>query len=141
MQREPDRQIEDDADDGGVMAVSASASPLLPRRVSRTAQRRKIQRKQGVGDPCRQQAAERSPASATACWIAEGAMKLTNCSTMIVVRAWSRPCPSVEHFARLYPVIMLDRSLRDMSARIGAAERHHRHLAENKDLAEYIGSM
>ena len=48
---------------------------------------------------------------------------------------------AVEHLARLQPVIMLDRLLGDIGQhRIGAAERHHRHLGEEqRDLAEHVG--
>ena len=68
-------------------------------------------------------------------------MKPTNCSTMIsgpgVVSAMPRPS-SIS--PRLHPVIMLDRLLRDIGQhRIGAAEGHQRHLAEEqRDLAEDI---
>ncbi len=71
------------------------------------------------------------------------AMKPTNCSTMIsgpgVVSAMPRPS-SIS--PGLNPVIILDRLLRDIGQhRIGAAERHHRHLAEEHgDLAEDVGA-
>ena len=68
-------------------------------------------------------------------------MKPTNCSTMISGPGVVSAMPSPSSISRGEPVIMLDRLLRDIGEhRIGAAERHHRHLAEEqRDLAEHIG--
>ena len=59
-------------------------------------------------------------------------MKPTNCSTMISGPGRRlRHAEAVEHLARLEPAVVLDRLLRDIGQhRIGAAEGHHRHLAE-----------
>src|SRR5262245_29041282 len=49
---------------------------------------------------------------------------------------------TIEHLPRLEPAVIFDRLLRDIGEyRIGAAERHHRHLAEEHgDLAEDVGA-
>ena len=80
-----------------VIAVSAPASPLLPRRVSMKGAPRKIQRKQGVKVT---QVASKPPSVPASIGDSvpgsrKAAMKPTNCSTMIsgpgVVSAMPRP--------------------------------------------------
>ena len=127
-----------------VIADSAPASALLPRSVSMNGAPRKIQRKHGANVT---QVASRPPSvpasigdSAPAS--RKAAMKPTNCSTMIsgpgVVSAM--PSPSSISPGVSQP-IMLHRLLRHIGEhRVGAAERHHRHLGEeHRDLAEDVG--
>ena len=127
-----------------VIADSAPASALLPRSVSMKGAPRKIQRKQGdEGDPGRQQSAERRRQHRRQrAGIAIGGHEADELQHHDQrARRGLGHAEAVEHLARLQPVIMLDRLLGDIGQhRIGAAERHHRHLAEEqRDLAEHVG--
>ena len=123
--------------------MSAPASDLLPRSFSMYGAPRKIQRKHGVNVT---QVASRPPSVAASSGDSppasrKAAMKPTNCSTMMSGPGRGlRHAEAVEHLARLQPVIVLHRLLRDIGEhRVGAAERDHRHLAEeDRDLAEDV---
>ena len=128
-----------------VRADKAAFSDLLPRSFSTNGAPRKIHRKHGVNVT---QVASKPPSVPASMGDSppgsrNAAMKPTNCSTMI-----KRPgrglghAEAIQHLAGFQPAVVLDRLLRDIGEhRIGAAERHHRHLAEeDSDLAEDVGA-
>ena len=146
VQREPDREVEDHADhrrgDRRQRAVERSCCRAS---TSMKGAPRKIQRKQGVKVT---QVASRPPSVPASIGDSvpgsrNAAMKPDELQhhDQRAGRGFGH-AEAVEHLAGLEPAVVLDRLLGDIGEhRVGAAERHHRHLAEEDgDLAEDVAA-
>ena len=140
---EPDRRLRMTPTTAAVIADSAPASALLPRSVSMIGRAEEDpEEARRERHPGREQAAERAGEQrrqrAGIAKRRHEADELQHHDQRAGRRL--RHAEAVEHLARRQPVIVLDRLLRDIGQhRIGAAERHHRHLAEeHRDLAEDV---
>ena len=142
--REPDRQIEDHADHRGGDRRQRAREPLVAaQRLDEGRAEEDPEEAGDEGDPGRQQSAERGRQHRRQrAGIAIGGHEADELQHHDQrARRGLGHAEAVEHLARLQPVIMLDRLLGDIGQhRIGAAERHHRHLGEEqRDLAEHVG--